>query len=831
MKAAYLGSRTTYPKLINDLLSTTPETISVDVETISKEDRTLVGIGVGLSPTEAMYFPVLPNSSPWLGDVLAWLHNKKIAKVWHNCLFDLEVLSLLYPDVADQPTWDTMVMAQLAGYDSKLTVLAAQCGAEAQDMAEVLYKHKAKTTLELPEDVLAKKCLLDVRATMAAYYRLRDRLDMRYVAKEMELIPIILTMQRRGLKVDQEKRKELEDDLAKKSRYYKSICKAEGFNPASYKQVGYMLAKAGFTQVIYRGKYRTGKEILEKIDHPLAKNTLGYREHSKALSTYIAPLAGLDRAYTHISFETATRRLASANINMQNIPEELRVVFIGPFTSFDYSQQELRTLAHISGDRVMLAVFDRGEDIHQATANFMGIDRKPAKNVGFAMLYGGSPQTIAETAGITDMNKARELRRLWMQSYRQAAQWIDDVQDFGVKHLKVPTVGGAWLYIQMDQGGWEGVKRKAVNYCLPECYQALTWCGWKSYSEISVGDHVLGYDNGQLVWTSVHRVFHYPSLPMYHYYHRRFSVTCSSGHKWLTNWPYSGLRLTELDHLVGRHSSHNHIVLSAKAIGGSGPLTPDEAELLGWLVTDGHVAWQKVNTVSAHVFQSIEHNPDNCVRIYNLLQRNEWLRGVTDRGKIRWYYVPAHVVKLIWNKANLGKKPITGLTLAILHMSADARRAFLCAVRLADGAKGTMFVSQMRGETRDAIALAAFLEGYYPRNSSDHVLGLGKPYVSAKGLKREYVGEMPGWCIETDLHTWVARHGDNIMITGNSIQGSAAELTKEAMRRCKHLPMVLQVHDELLFDGDVTDELGRLELDRVGPFETPIDVRVMERWG
>ena len=127
----------------------------------------------------------------------------------------------------------------------------------------------------------------------------------------------------------------------------------------------------------------------------------------------------------------------------------------------------------MSEDKIMQDVFERGEDIHQATADFMGIERRIAKNVNFAILYGGSPETIAETAGINDINKAAELRKLWMQSYRKAADWIHDMQMFAVQHRKVSTIGGAWLYIMKEESD-AGIMRKGVNYIIQGSAAELT---------------------------------------------------------------------------------------------------------------------------------------------------------------------------------------------------------------------------------------------------------------------------------------------------------------------------------------------------------------------
>lgn len=469
MNAAYLGHKETYPGLIDDLLSETPAMIAVDIETIDLKDRTIVGIGIATGPTDAIYFPILPEPSAYLDHVIDWLLDERITKIWHNALFDLDILSRdpQYDGILDIPVLDTLVMAQLAGYPAKLSELALCCGTTAQDMKLILKNHKAKTTLELPEQVLAQKCCLDVQATFAAYLHLEPLIDMSYLREEMKLIPIIIRMQQRGLKIDHTVRETIGAELQEQIDFYFDICKDEGFNPASPMQVGYVLLKRGNWQVAgyhkkttKKANYKTGEDILKKLDDPLAHAVLGYRHVAKQKSTYIDPIAELNRVYTQFSFETATRRLASAKFNLQNWPKHLRRMIRGPFSGFDFSQQELRVLAYVSGDKRMQDIFNRGEDIHLATAGFMfGVPldqvtkelRFKGKTANFSMIYGSEDKALIP------------LRERWFAAFPQAADWIRDIQDFAMYHLKVPTVMGAWLYIK-DEGDIAAIRRKGTDY-------------------------------------------------------------------------------------------------------------------------------------------------------------------------------------------------------------------------------------------------------------------------------------------------------------------------------------------------------------------------------
>lgn len=478
---AYLGSETPRDSLADELLfNKYSGLLACDIETVSITDTQIVGIGLCDEQGNAFYFP---STSSDLPEVLRLLNDPNIVKIFHNGLFDLPSLEEQYEvQITADSLLDTMIMAQLAGYSSKLTTLALECGTQSQDMKIVL--GKCKTTLELPIEVLAQKCCLDVQATMIAYHHLKDLVDMDYVREEMKLIPIIIAIQRRGLVIDHEMRLAMGEKLLEEAECYREICKDIGFNPGSPQQVGYILAKRGHSRVLSHreGKtvYVTGEDILTKLDDPLAAVVLNYRRVNKEYGTYIKPLEGLDKLTTHFSFETATRRLASAKFNLQNWPKHLRKIAIGPFSGFDFSQQELRTLTYITGDKVMQGVYDRGEDIHTATASFMydiPIDkvtpeiRRPCKNTVFCRLYGGGVQAIADTAGVS-RNKAEQLLNDWSRTYKRTAEWIEDIQEFGLRHLKVPTIGGAWMHIKATHP--EDIKKRAVNYVIQGSAAELT---------------------------------------------------------------------------------------------------------------------------------------------------------------------------------------------------------------------------------------------------------------------------------------------------------------------------------------------------------------------
>jgi len=445
-----------------------PRRIAIDVETVSLKDRTPIGLSVATSSREALYFPLWNEDNqdvPW--DLI---RDDGVTKIYHNCLFDLMVLKPYKPSANNIA--DTLVMAHLLNMDGELSNLVwwvdpyhAKPCRSAKAMLELA---GASTMLDLPQDEVAIKCCQDTIATMWVYERLKDKVDRGYFEVEMALIPILHRMSLRGIAIDQEERAALEEELTDEMLYYRNLAEAEGFNPGSPKQVGYILAKRGTFLPFSQGhkQLKTDVKVLEKVLDPLASMVLQYRHYQKALGTYVIPLRGAERAYTRFHLDAATGRISSTERNLQNIPPQIRSMFLpdsGTFTDADFSQIELRILAYMSGDREMQYIFESGGSIHQATAEFMNIPYKRAKNVGFGMIYGATVETVMETAKTNDKRLAQRFIEDWSRKYRDAWNWIQFQQEQGLLNGKVHTLFGREFVLVQEEG--EGaVRRKSVNY-------------------------------------------------------------------------------------------------------------------------------------------------------------------------------------------------------------------------------------------------------------------------------------------------------------------------------------------------------------------------------
>ena len=454
--------------------------IAVDTETISLKERIAIGVGIATSPETAFYFRLFPEESP----MVPWhlFKDTGITKVAHNILFDWTALREY--EVDNTNILDTNVMSRLLGYKFNslidLSMVHQTPITEAKEMIP-----KGGTMLDVDQDEVARKCCYDCLATYKLYQNFWSRVDQDYVATEMQVIPICIEMSNRGLKIDQKMRAEVEVQLQEQADFYLSLCEAEGFNPGSPQQVAYILAKRGAYNVFHRLPFTrnykkrslsSAVEVLEKMDDPLASIVLSYRGYSKLLSTYIKPWANEERATTRFTLDAITGRPSSTDRNMQNIPGKklqaergypnCRNILLpdsGTFTDMDWSQLELRILAYLSQDREMLHIYETGGDIHQTTADFLGIPRAIAKNVNFCLVYGGSDQTIMETAHIRDIGRAKQLRENIFKLFTGVGDWISSI-NHGYPSYATTVFGRKIRLPDPEEESQDGIYRKNVNY-------------------------------------------------------------------------------------------------------------------------------------------------------------------------------------------------------------------------------------------------------------------------------------------------------------------------------------------------------------------------------
>ena len=450
----------------------TKEIFSLDTETTGTDPITaeLVGMSFSFAKNQAFYVPVPANrqeAEKIVNEFKEVLENPSTLKVGQNIKYDMTVLSNYGVEVQG-PMFDTMI----AHY-----VLQPELRHNMDYLAEIYLHYQTIHIEELigskgknqgnmrdlsPEAVCNYACE-DADITLQLKEVLEKELkengaDRLFYDIEMPLVPVLAYMERNGVCVDTEALKETSRHFtARMKQIEEEVHQMAGmeFNISSPKQVGEVLFdklkitdKAKKTKT---GQYVTSEEVLESLKnkHQIVEKILDYRGLKKLLSTYIDALPQLINPRTgkiHTSFNqtvTATGRLSSSNPNLQNIPirnedgKEIRKAFIPEegceFFSADYSQIELRIMAHLSGDKNMIEAFQEGDDIHASTASKVykiGLDevtreqRSKAKTANFGIIYGISVFGLAERMNVP-RSEAKELIDGYFQTYPQVKAYMD----------------------------------------------------------------------------------------------------------------------------------------------------------------------------------------------------------------------------------------------------------------------------------------------------------------------------------------------------------------------------------------------------------------------
>ncbi|MGF1722659.1 DNA polymerase I [Vibrio kyushuensis] len=315
-----------------------------------------------------------------------------------------------------------------------------------------------------------------------------------YEEIEMPLVPVLSRIERTGVLVDdmmlgtqsQEIAARL-DELEKKAY---EIAEQE-FNLSSPKQLQAILFEKMGLPVIKKtpsGAASTNEEVLQELalDYPLPKLILEYRGLAKLKSTYTDKLPKMINAETgrvHTSYHqavTATGRLSSTDPNLQNIPirneegRRIRQAFVAPhgykILAVDYSQIELRIMAHLSGDKALLEAFQQGKDIHAATAaeiigvpieEVSGEQRRQAKAVNFGLIYGMSAFGLAKQLGIA-RGEAQQYMDTYFERYPGVMQYMEDTRSAATEQGFVETIYGRRLYLPEIKSS-NGMRRKAAE--------------------------------------------------------------------------------------------------------------------------------------------------------------------------------------------------------------------------------------------------------------------------------------------------------------------------------------------------------------------------------
>ena len=460
---------------INDFLRIilTKEIISLDTETTNTDAMSaeLVGMSFSYAENQAFYVPVPKDreeAQKIVDKFKPVFENEKSIKVGQNIKYDMIVLANYGVAIKGQ-MFDTMIAHYVLqpelhhGMDYLAEVYLKYDTIKIEELIGAKGKNQRNMRDLSPTDIYKYACE-DADVTLKLKNILEKELETNGVKElfeeiEMPLVPVLAYIERNGVRIDTEALKETSRHFTIRMREIEEeIYKLAGmeFNVSSPKQVGEVLfdrlkilEKAKKTKT---GQYVTSEEVLESLKgkHQIVEKILDYRGLKKLLSTYVDALPELINPKTgriHTSFNqtvTATGRLSSSNPNLQNIPvrdddgKEIRKAFIPDdgceFFSADYSQIELRIMAHLSEDDNMIEAFREEQDIHAATAAKIykiNIDevtreqRSKAKTANFGIIYGISVFGLAERLNV-DRKEAKELIDGYFENYPKVKAYMDE---------------------------------------------------------------------------------------------------------------------------------------------------------------------------------------------------------------------------------------------------------------------------------------------------------------------------------------------------------------------------------------------------------------------
>ncbi len=500
-------------ELINRLST---KSFAFDLETTSLDAMSaqLVGISLSPAPGKAYYIPVghvgwgqieqLPLEEA-INRLKPLLERSNIAKIAHNSKYDMTVLAE-YGVIVNNLTFDTMLAAYLLGEKSlSLKALAfSRLGIEMTPITALIgsgAKQLSMSQVEINQAADYACADADVTGQLARLLKAelhQQQLWQLFSEVEMPLVPVLISMERNGIALDTDLLRQMSHRLGKQllkleAEIYNSI--GHQFNVNSPKQLSSVLFEELKLPPARKTKsgYSTGASTLEELRgvHPIVEFILEYRQLAKLKSTYIDALPALLNPKTgrvHTSFNqtrTVTGRLSSSEPNLQNIPvrgalgKQVRQAFIAPpgscLLAGDYSQIDLRVLAHLSRDKSLLGAFHQDEDIHTATAaQLFGVAvsqvtsdmRRLAKTVNFGVIYGMSDYGLEQATELS-RQEATQFITSYFAQHPGVEQYIESTKQQARDRGYVQTLLDRRRYIpeinSSNRQLREAAERMAIN--------------------------------------------------------------------------------------------------------------------------------------------------------------------------------------------------------------------------------------------------------------------------------------------------------------------------------------------------------------------------------
>lgn len=511
------------PEALADLAEKlrTAEVIALDTETTGTDAMSCkpVGFSFAVTPGTGYYIPVghregEPRLAPEavreaLGPILA---DPAVPKAGHNIKYDLIILKRFGLDVKGV-AFDTMIAGWILDPESRQLGLkpmaASLLGIQMTHIETLIGKGKQQITMDMvPVKDAAPYAAADAEVVLRLMPVLRERMEKEQTLHifndlEIPLIPVLVDMEMHGILLDREFLKKMSADFSVRlSDLEEQIYQLAGypFNINSTQQLsGVLFNTLGLVpprtaKKTSAGNYSTAADVLDEMrgEHPIIDLILEYRELGKLKSTYTDTLPeSIDPATgrVHTSFNqtgTVTGRLASASPNLQNIPtrtetgKQIRTAFTAApgsvLLSVDYSQIELRIVAHMSGDEAMIKAFNEGHDIHAATAaaiyqcdiaDVTKDMRRHAKAINFGLIYGMSSFGLSKSTGLTPAEAAAFVKTYFDQ-FPKVKAFLDGLRLTAAEQGYVSTLAGRKRYFpnlkrELNYNIRNRAEREAIN--------------------------------------------------------------------------------------------------------------------------------------------------------------------------------------------------------------------------------------------------------------------------------------------------------------------------------------------------------------------------------
>ncbi len=534
--------------------------IAFDTETSGLDPMLsdLVGMSLAADPAKGYYIPIGHQEGTQLKldevrtALLPILTDLKIEKVAHNAKFDLVVLQQAGFDVTPI-TFDTMIAEWVINPTSRSLGLKAQAserlGVQMTQIEELIGKGKNQINMAaVPIEQAAPYAAADAVMTLRLLKPMAEDLHAHAAEKlyhdlENPLIPILAMMEEAGILLDdalfEAFSKELKSDVDRLTKQAYTLA-GEEFNLNSTQQLSDVLFQKlalvppDRSKKTSSGKYSTSADVLESMRgmHPLVDTILEYRELSKLQSTYVDALplqVNPKTGRVHTTFNqtgTVTGRIASQNPNLQNIPirtelgRRVRQGFIAApghkLLAVDYSQIELRIVAHMAQDEAMMKAFHEAQDIHAATAaaiedvplsEVTKQQRRHAKAINFGLIYGMSPFGLTRTTDLT-LAEAENFVKEYFKEFPGVKKWLDNTRLEASRQGYVETLLGRRRYFPALAAGTnytirqreereainapvQGTAADVIKLAMIRLPEALTKAGLKTRMILQVHDELI----------------------------------------------------------------------------------------------------------------------------------------------------------------------------------------------------------------------------------------------------------------------------------------------------------------------------------------------------